>query len=74
MTVQRRSLLALAGLAPFTQWSRTMAAEHKPSTPPEPERLILSDFTGEEPVVLDGAGWRVFATSRNREAILYLIY
>ncbi len=61
MTVQRRSLLALASLAPFTQWSRTMAAEHKPATPAETERLVLSDFTGEEPVVLDGAGWRGFS-------------
>ena len=61
MTVQRRVLLALAGLAPFTKWSNAMAAEHKSSAPSEPERLVLSDFTGEEPYVLEGAGWRGFS-------------
>jgi len=61
MTVKRRALLAAASLAPFAQWSRTMAAEHKPVTQTDPERLVLSDFTGDEPVIVEGAGWRGFS-------------
>ena len=59
--LQRRTLLALAGLAPFMRWSKTMAAKHEISPDTESTRLVLSDFTGDEPYVVEGAGWRGFS-------------
>ena len=61
MTLQRRRLLALAGLVPLIKWSKTMAAEHTESPDSQPDRLVLSDFTGDEPYVIDNAGWRGFS-------------
>ncbi|MDJ0927900.1 MAG: CIA30 family protein [Gammaproteobacteria bacterium] len=61
MTLQRRRLLALAGLAPFMNWSNIMAAEHSESRDGQPARRVLSDFTGDEPYVIENAGWRGFS-------------
>jgi hypothetical protein len=61
MTLQRRTLLALASLTPFMKWSRIMAAEYEQPPNSQPARLVLSDFTGDEPYVIEGAGWRGFS-------------
>ncbi|MDJ0926637.1 MAG: CIA30 family protein [Gammaproteobacteria bacterium] len=46
----------MAGLAPF--YSLASAAGQRETT--ATERLVLSDFTGEEPFTIDGARWRGF--------------
>ena len=61
MTLQRRTLLAMASLAPFMMGGRLMAEEQQQSQGAESARRVLSDFTGEEPYVIDGAGWRGFS-------------
>lgn len=38
-----------------------MAVEHQKSPNTESARRVLSDFTGEEPYVIEGAGWRGFS-------------
>ncbi len=61
MTLQRRTLLALASLTPFMNWSKMMAAEHEQSPNSQSGRRVLSNFTGDEPYVIEGAGWRGFS-------------
>ena len=61
MTLQRRTILAMASLAPFMMGGRIMAAEQQQPPGSESGRRVLSNFTGEEPYVIDGAGWRGFS-------------
>ncbi|MBT8443951.1 MAG: CIA30 family protein [Gammaproteobacteria bacterium] len=61
MGVQRRSIVTAAALVPFMGWCRIMAAETTQTNTAEPGRLVLSDFLGDEPVVIAGGGWRGFS-------------
>jgi hypothetical protein len=61
MTIQRRTLLITGGLLPFTGWFRTMAAEQISSPNAGSNELVLSDFSADEPYILEGAGWRGFS-------------
>jgi hypothetical protein len=59
--ISRRTALGLAATLPLTRWTGIMAAdEQKPATIDNNE-WILSDFSGDEPVVIAGAGWRGFS-------------
>lgn len=61
MTVQRRALVATLGLSPLLRWSKIMAAQSDTSQNTNAAKLVLSNFEGDEPYVLEGAGWRGFS-------------
>ena len=61
MTAKRRDFLAVLSLAPLLRWSKVMAAEQQTTGNGQSGSLVLSDFTGDEPLVLEGAGWRGFS-------------
>lgn len=54
MDSTRRSLIAMAGMAPLYSLAATETAK------PAPGRLVLSHFEDEKPFVLPGTGWRGF--------------
>jgi len=53
--------LLAAGLLPLAGWFRTMTAENAPPPASDANELVLSDFSGDEPYVLEGSGWRGFS-------------
>jgi len=57
----RRKLITLAALLPLTGWIRTVSAATSQSDTGAPDKLVLSDFTPDEPYVIEGAGWRGFS-------------
>jgi len=61
MTIQRRLLVANAALLPLMGWCRIMAAETALPEGAEPEKLLLSDFSGPKPYYIDGSSWRGFS-------------
>jgi len=61
VAIERRSLIAMATLAPLISMPTLEAATKTMSDNQQSSNLILSDFTGDEPVVIDGAGWRGFS-------------
>jgi hypothetical protein len=61
MPVKRRAILIAAGLLPLTGTFRNLAAKDKVPVNDIADELVLSDFTGAEPYVLAGAGWRGFS-------------
>ena len=56
MQPTRRKLLVMAGLAPFYSLGSAAAQRETTAT----ERLVLSDFTANEPLIIEGARWRGF--------------
>jgi len=58
MTTTRRSLLTMASLAPLYSISAESLA--RPLTYADRDRLVLSDFGGEQPFIMPGARWRGF--------------
>ena len=56
MQPTRRKLLVMAGLAPFYSLPGA-AAQHEANAT---ERLLLSDFTAEDPLIIEGGRWRGF--------------
>ena len=50
-----------AGLLPLAGWFRNMTAENAPPPASDANELVLSDFSGDEPYVLEGSGWRGFS-------------
>jgi len=42
-------------------WSRIMAADTNPDDVAQSGNLLLSNFEGDEPVILESAGWRGFS-------------
>lgn len=61
MNQTRRTMLIAAGLLPLTGHLRTASGEEKLPVTDKPDMLLLSDFSGTEPYVLPGAGWRGFS-------------
>ena len=59
--LNRRTILIAAGLLPLTGYFRAASGEEKKAVNDKPDALILSDFSGTEPYVLSGAGWRGFS-------------
>lgn len=60
MTIKRRSLAFGAACFALPGWCRLMAAETTKTDADESGRLLLSDFTGDSPWYIEGAGWRGF--------------
>ena len=58
MTLRRRELLGMAGLAPALALAGT--ADEKP-TAPAGFRLVLTDFQHPEPIMIDDCAWRGFS-------------
>ena len=58
MNTTRRSLIAMAGLAPLYSLAGPPGSEADLEF--DRKRLVLTDFTREDPFVIDGAGWRGF--------------
>jgi hypothetical protein len=58
MTTTRRTLLTMAGLVPLCGISRS--AVGRPLAYADNDGLVLSDFTREEPFIMDGTSWRGF--------------
>jgi hypothetical protein len=54
-------MLLAAGLFPLTGYCQTLAARDEPPVNDIAQELVLSDFSGAEPYVLQGAGWRGFS-------------
>jgi hypothetical protein len=54
-------MLIAAGLFPLTGYCRTLAARDETPVNDIAKELVLSDFTGAEPYVLQGSGWRGFS-------------
>ncbi len=61
MHLNRRTILIAAGLLPLTGYFRAASGEENKPVNDKPDALILSDFSGAEPYVLSGAGWRGFS-------------
>ena len=61
INTQRRKLVTTAALLPFMGWCKIMAAETNSTDATQPDKLLLSNFEGEEPVIFAGAGWRGFS-------------
>lgn len=57
----RRRFIALAALLPLTGWIRTVSGATNQSGNNAPRKLVLSDFTRDEPFVIEGGGWRGFS-------------
>jgi hypothetical protein len=61
MHLNRRTILLAAGILPLTGYFGAASGEEKKTVNDKSEALILSDFSGTEPYVLSGAGWRGFS-------------
>jgi len=60
MDRQRRTLAALAALSPVFKWSPMMAAESPTALTANTDRLLITDFTGDEVYYLQDSAWRGF--------------
>jgi len=60
MNSTRRSLIAMAGMAPLCSLAATDASPKASGQPGASGRLVLSHFEDDKPYVLPGTGWRGF--------------
>lgn len=61
IVLHRHGLIALAAMLPLASWIRSVPASTSPSDISGPDKLVLSDFTPDEPYVIEGGGWRGFS-------------